>query len=726
MPYIKLNNGATSKVSEEELAALIAGGHGEEVFGPNAIPEDTVQAPPIDSVVMGKRGGQAAAEPEYDDESYFAGDLRRPWYQRAYQGGRDVLSGALAPVEGAMQTVLKATGVGGQTSDVGVGETFARAAQNAWDKRNEGWRTLGNDPLTLGLVGADVATGGAATPLVAGTIGKVLGAGKYAKAAETALSAAPLAEGIAAPTAELFPKATLWRSAKGALQSAKEQFPQMAASGVLGAGINATQAAIDPHAQQTPGMAAIGGGTLGFFTPPVSKFLWNEGNASMERAVNEFPGMMAARNRYVTDADRDLIKANLPTIFNSKHTPMTKAELYAAAEKIKNNAAGGMNFANRAVEEAHPNWQYPVSALKGEVQGRVENEMGRWDKALLEATGDDPGYRLSPSVVEDIDERIGRVQGTNRMATQDQTAAIDARRADLEENLPGLTNMTIRHMFTGGVADPEMDRWALEQAAKTGMAPEQIKGLLTHPMNPTYAEGQLGKNQLVARRQAGLTSPETEAALDARAKALLLPRTTPQEIAAAQAAEKQADDAYLASLKNNLDLERFRKLTNAVQGRATYMNPTGGPTDLDKIVGQAFKNTRQDVMDKWFGKGGYMETPGYIQGMGQDVPLEQVANAGSARQQYRLGSALTDLLEHPGPTGLAHRTIKKLPVIGEFYARNDAESPWETAARNWARGKGLRLTSKFVDAAGVSPLANLGVGIGRDAWYGRHREMEDK
>jgi len=239
--------------------------------------------------------------------------------RNALQEGRDVASGALALGEAGARWAGQKISEGaralypaaslGMDRDPVAEQGFVPALQHAWENRNTGWRTMGNNPVNIA---------GTAALMVPGA-GQVLGPNLLARAAAIAGGNAAVGAGT---------------GASEALLQGKDQ--DIARDAEIG------------------GLVGLGGGVAG-------ELLRGFG-------ASRFPGLSRAANPKVTPAAKDMVRTELDNILSKGVLPKNRESLLDVATKMREQAGSRYESAVGAVD---PAWTVPLEQMEKDAREKL-------------------------------------------------------------------------------------------------------------------------------------------------------------------------------------------------------------------------------------------------------------------------------------------------------------------------------------------------------------------
>ena len=366
MAFVKLNNGSTQEVDDDELKSLIAAGAGQEVDAPNPAPAgaQVVTNPDgsmfsIDTVVKGKNRSLPAMEQEALQQPLPPDDPNLA--QQAYQGARNVLSVPLAATEAVGRSVLNTV-----TNPIMGSEGGTNVVQNfkdAWAGRNEGLRGMGNDPLNVGLMAANFIPGAGiiTDPIEAARLGKY----------------GSLAAGVVRDAA-------------------------------LGAGTGAAQSYLDPNSQETIGEGAGMGAALGGTGALAGGLLRNWG-------VSAIPGLGKKYNLKIPEASKELYRQNASPFLAQGFLPMGREGFLQRAEELQHGAVEGPNgyeAGMNALEAAQPNLQFSMPDWQARASQELENNLAQYHEPGLETEDTPKGFTIPAAAQQILDQKFGAIQAT--------------------------------------------------------------------------------------------------------------------------------------------------------------------------------------------------------------------------------------------------------------------------------------------------------------------------
>lgn len=381
MAYFRFNSGATSEVDDDELRELIKAGAGVEVDAPNPPPAGVqhVALEHPETVITGKdkslqgRINRALAA-EWTDEMMPKGGY--PFapgspniLQRAYQGGKDVLSVPLAGIEAGVSSVANSIPgvsrfVSGVTGDAGE-SNFFKNYEDAYSKRNEGLRGFGNDPINTALLASNFIPGlGFLTdPIAAARLGK------YGNIA------ANVAKDVA-----------------------------------LGAGTGATQSMLDQNSYTTPGEGAFIGAATGGLGAGVGEFF-------RARGRDLIPGIGKKHNINVPEDAKELYRQNADAVLSKGFFHKGREGFLAIGEGLQKQASERYKAGMSALEAAKPNLRFSVKEWERRARDRTIESMGKFEEPGLVEDATPLGYRLNDVAEKILQDKMGAVRASKLQQT---------------------------------------------------------------------------------------------------------------------------------------------------------------------------------------------------------------------------------------------------------------------------------------------------------------------
>ena len=377
MAYFRFNSGATSEVDDEELMELIKAGAGTEVDAPNPTPAGvervTLEHP--DTVVMGEdkslqgRIDRALEAPWRDEMMPEGGYPFAPGspniLQRGYQLGKDALSVPLAGIESGVVSASNAipgvswlvNGITGSAGSPSLKENY----QTAWEGRNQGLRSFGNDPINAALLAANFVPGldVATAPITVGRLGK------YGSLATT------IGRDVA-----------------------------------IGAGTGAAEAYLDPDSHMTPAEGAFSGGSIGGIGAGVGAGLRAWGRGSI-------PGIGKKFNLKVPEESKELYRQNADAVLSHGFWPKGREGFLRLAEGLQKGAAPQYEEGISALERAKPDLRFDVNDWASRARTHAVNSMGDFDEPGLVLDESTPlGYRLNDIAEGILSEKLNAVRAS--------------------------------------------------------------------------------------------------------------------------------------------------------------------------------------------------------------------------------------------------------------------------------------------------------------------------
>ena len=436
MAWVKSRSGKVIEVDDDELSALIRQGGAEEVDASSA-----------------QKSGYAAHEPSIIEEGARA----------AFDAGRGALAFPLSVGEAMGRTILGKVNRNLNTDILGTSNAypakgFSDYFANAWNKRGEGLRGVGSNPLNLAslIPGAQpFALAGRVTsqPILRAGLATAIGAGEGGGMA--------YADAVANP-----------------------------------------QNGIDPVTAAKLGLVT-GGGLTGL------------GAALGNYGVSQFP--MRA-NAKVPQETIDMVRQNLPDILSAGVGPKTRQGFADLAEKMRMATSKRYQAAEAAVPES---WAASVGDLNKSAEEALLDRLASRNRMAAVYNPDTYEAEVPPDALAMLDRKFNSTRATQAYAKKDpgwlnaqeiglaRTAGTDPK---LYQNLPGEAAMMTKDIsgaYHSALTDALMG--APNYAATLGTGTQKNYALAKSLAKVVASPGSVG---LTDRLPGGLTlSPWLKASL---------------------------------------------------------------------------------------------------------------------------------------------------------------------------------------------------------------------
>jgi hypothetical protein len=329
-------------------------------FDPNAgtvinVPQATRRkrgegAPTISETAPGEFSGSATLRPAPGDQYGTVSPREARLADRiailkgAFTGARDAIAAPLAVAEGAIRAGGDLIGAGARKLIPGANLTgssedwapngFIGAVKDAYSKRGEGLRGMGDNPINIaallpGLAPARLAAATGATGVGGRVLATLIGAG----------------EG----------------GAMGGLQAANEDQPVL---------------------------PAIGRGAL------ASALFTGAGQAMNKWGEHKFPGLGTIPNPKVTEASKQMVREALPDILSAGALPKSDKGFAELAESMRRQSGAKFEAAKNAVPSE---WAAPVSDLEKAAEANLLNRLASRERMAAEFRDGVPAIPQSPA-----------------------------------------------------------------------------------------------------------------------------------------------------------------------------------------------------------------------------------------------------------------------------------------------------------------------------------------